>query len=137
MAGAGQKLVVEHQLEIGRFLFYPNVIIAEFNEGVHVTFDKIAIPLQLAKEFYKPASPVAYISHRIHSYSNNPLDLRKAIKVFPNFKYAAVVSKKNTVWSMPLVERLFVQVPIRVFGTLESAFSWVEEILEKDSKERK
>ncbi len=127
-----QRPIAEHDLDVGKFTFYSNVLVVEFNEGVHVTFENAAFPIQVAHEIYGSDKPIVYISHRIHSYSMDPMGYREVIELFPNFKAFAIVAQQKRRRMLAHLERLFIKKPIRVFDNLESAMLWAEEMANTD-----
>lgn len=126
-----QKPLAEHKLDLGRFVFYKNISIAEVSEGSHVTFEKISNMLQIAEGIYGNDIPFVYISNRIHSYSIDPLGYYEAIKMFPNIKAYAIVSQNKQRRMLVVLEKLFIKKPIRVFDNLDKAFEWAEQIIAK------
>jgi hypothetical protein len=125
--------LAEHKLDLGRFVFYKNISIAEVSEGTHVTFEKLSHMLQIAKGVYGNDNPFVYISNRIHSYSIDPLGYYEAIKLFPNIKAYAIVSENKQRRMLAVLEKLFIKKPIRVFDNLETAALWAEQIIAKSS----
>ncbi|MGF1559003.1 MAG: hypothetical protein ACFCUL_07940 [Flavobacteriaceae bacterium] len=126
-----RKPVAEHTLDSGRFVFYPNISVAEVHEGMHITFEKIADILMVAQDVYGKTTPFVYISNRINSYSIDPLGYYEAIKLFPNLKAYAIVSENKNRQTLALLEKLFIKKPIHIFSDLESAFKWSEEMISK------
>ena len=128
-----QKPLVEYKVDLGRFVFYQNISIAEVREGTHVTYEKVANMLQYAEDVYGNDIPFVYISNRIHSYSIDPLGYYEAIKLFPNLKAYAIVSQNDRRRMLAVLEKLFIKKPIRVFDDMEKAFEWAEQIIAKTS----
>jgi hypothetical protein len=126
--------IAEHKLDIGLFTFYQNILVGEFAEGVHVTFENAAIAIQIATQFYGTEAPFLYISHRKHSYSMNPVGYKEVLELFPNFKAFGIVAKNKRGRMLANLERLFVKKPIRVFDNLEEALLWAEGLLQQDNK---
>ncbi|QLG45128.1 SpoIIAA family protein [Costertonia aggregata] len=135
--GETQKLIVERNLDIGRFRFYENITVGEIKEGVHVTFESAVLPLQIAEQIYGDHKPVVYISNRINSYSIDPIGYYEAIKLFPNLKAFAIVSNKRHRKMLASLEKLFMRKPIRVFDTVDEAFEWAAQLLENDGLHQK
>jgi len=121
--------LVEKTFEIGRFRYYPNFIVGEFNEGAHVTKQNAAEPIQLAQEIYGTEKPLVYISHRLNSYSMDPVGYQEVSKLFPNFKGFAIVSKNRYRRMIAKLEKLFIKKPIAVFYDLDEALVWAESLL--------
>ena len=131
--GTRQEFIIEHKLAIGKFLFYTNIVIGEFYEGVHVTKENAIEPITLAQEIYGDYKPIVYISHRLHSYSMDPVGYKKVVDMFPNFKGFAIVSQNKYRRMLASLEKLFIKKPIGVFDNMDSAFFWAERLLEKSS----
>lgn len=127
-----QKLIVEHKLDIGRFLFYTNVVVGEFYEGVHVTKKNAAEPIKIALQIYGDSKSIVYISHRLHSYSMDPVGYGEVVKMFPNFIGFAIVSQNRYRRMLASIEKLFIKKPIGVFYDMDAAFAWAESLLEKE-----
>jgi len=126
-----QQPILEHNLEAAKFVFYQNMAVVEGIEGTHVTFEKVSNVLRVAEEVYGNDIPFVYISHRIHSYSIDPIGYYEAIKSFHNLKALAIVTSSKRTKMIANLEKLFVAKPIRVFDDLDSAILWAEEIIEK------
>lgn len=129
-----QDLIVEHKFEVGKFLFYTNIVVGEFYEGAHVTKENAIEPISIAQQIYSDYKPVVYISHRINSYSMDPVGYQEVIEMFPNFKGFAIVSQNKYRRMIASLEKLFVKKPIGVFDNMDSAFFWAENLLEKGSQ---
>lgn len=121
------------ETEIGRFVYYSNMVVAVVNEGVHVTVDSAIEPLQAGAQIFGYRKDFVYISHRLHSYSIDPTGYYDAASMFPNFKGLAIVATNKRQRMLANLERLFMKRPIHVFDNLEAAFQWAEEFLENKS----
>jgi len=128
-----QKIIVEHNLEIGKFLFYTNIMVSEFYEGVHVTKENATEIILNTKQIYGDYKPFVYISNRRHSYSMDTMGYKEVTDMFPNFKGLAIVSQNKYRRMMASLEKLFIKKPIGVFDNMNSAFFWAEKLLEKNS----
>ncbi|MFH6602880.1 hypothetical protein ACEZ3G_05285 [Maribacter algicola] len=126
-----QKLILEHRLDIGRFLFYTNMVIGEFDEGIHVTKRNAAKAIEIALQLYGGRTSIVYISHRLNSYSMDPVGYGEIVKMFPNFIGFAVVSRNRYRRMLAAIEKLFIKKPVGVFYDLEAAFTWAEDLLLK------
>ncbi len=129
--GTERKLIVEHVLNIGKFQFYSNMVVGEFFEGVHVTHENAVKPIQIAKELYGDSEPIVYVSHRLHSYSMNPVGYHRTVQLFPNFIGFAIVSENKYRRMLVSLEKLFIKKPTAVFYELGQAFEWAGELLEE------
>ena len=126
-----ENAIATHNLNLGRFIFYPNLIVGEFAEGVHVTFDNAALLIQMATQVYGSEEPIVYIWHRINSYSANLVAYKEVLELFPNFKAMAVVSQNRRRRMLANLERLFIKSPLRVFDTMDDAVKWAQAILQQ------
>lgn len=131
-ASVKQPLVAEHHLDIGKFSFYPNILVGEFAEGCHVTKKNAWQAIELTQELYGTTRPLVYVSHRKHSYSMDPMGYKEVVDMFPNFKGFAIVSQNKYRRMIASLEKLFIKKPIGVFYTLEEAFQWADEILKSE-----
>ena len=122
-----QKPLIEHKLDLGRFVYYPHMSISEVSEGVHMDSENMSKLLQIAKDVYGNDIPFIFISNRIHSYSIDPLGYYEAIKMFPNLKGYAIVSQDNRRRTLAVLEKLFIKKPVRVFDNLDKAAKWAEQ----------
>lgn len=128
-----QKFIIEHNLEVGKFLFYDNIVVGEFYQGVHVTKENAIEPIHIAQQIYGDYKPIIYISHRVNSYSMDPVGYMEVVEMFPNFKGFAIVSQNKYRRMIASLEKLFIKKPIGVFDNMDSAFFWAEKLLEKGS----
>ncbi|MBM1105416.1 STAS/SEC14 domain-containing protein [Aurantibacter crassamenti] len=130
-ASTTQELIAEHNLEIGKFLFYTNIIVGEFREGVHVTKENAIEPIYISQKIYGEYKPIVYISHRKNSYSMDPVEYKEVVDLFPNFKGFAIVSQNKYRRMIASLEKLFIKKPIEVFENMDSALIWAEKLLKK------
>jgi len=127
-----QDFIIEHKLEIGTFLFYTNIIVGEFYQGVHVIKENAIEPIIIAQQIYGDYKPVVYISNRQNSYSMDPTAYKEVMDMFPNFKGFAIVSQNKYRRKLASLEKLFIKKPIGVFDNMNSAFYWAEKLLKND-----
>lgn len=91
-----QDVITRFKTEIGRFEYYHNCVVDQINEGAHVTFDATCEPLQVGSQVFDYGKDFVYISHRIHSYSIDPMGNYESARMFQNFKGLAIAAKKKT-----------------------------------------
>ncbi|MEM9141940.1 MAG: hypothetical protein AAGA86_03060 [Bacteroidota bacterium] len=123
------KLLKEHFSEIGCFQFYEDIIVEHIAQGVHVTFENAVEVIQIGERIYGTEKPFVYISHRLNSYSMDPIGYKDAVQLFPNFKGLAVVAHSNRKRMLAQLEKAFMKRPMGVFDNLQSAFFWAEKLL--------
>ncbi|MGB5553131.1 MAG: hypothetical protein WBM83_00635 [Flavobacteriaceae bacterium] len=130
--GIKQTLLIEHKLDIGKFMFYTNVVVGEFYEGVHVTKENAIEPIKLSQQIYGSTKPIVYVSHRLNSYSMDPVGYAEVVKMFPNFIGFAIVSHNKYRRMLASLEKLFIKKPVSVFHDMADAFLWAENQLDKN-----
>ena len=126
-----QKPITTHQTEIGQFILYPNIIVGEIYQGIHITYENTLPVVHLCRQYYDNDEPVVYISNREYSYSKDPLGFLKALKQFPNIIAFSIVAQSKQGKMVAKLERFFVKRPLVIFDTLEDAFLWAENFLEQ------
>lgn len=127
-----RDIITTLETEIGRFEYFHNCVVGQVNEGAHATFETVIEPLQIGAQVFGYGKDFVYISHRVHSYSIDPMSYYEAVRMFPNFKGLAIVAKNKRRRMLANLERLFMKQPIKVFDDLESAFAWADEFLKKE-----
>ncbi len=113
--------------DFGKVRICKNIVIAEMKEGIvfHQPYNDQL--LSYCKEYFRDR-PYAYISHRINSYSIDPIvyidaatkSLRRAI---------AVVSKDPEKIKNIKIEKQFFDHPFEGFESLEEAIKWINKVL--------
>ncbi len=123
------KLLAVHDLDIGVFRFYPNLVVSEIREGTVVTFEK-ALPLfSLGLEYYDVNTSLVYISDRKNSYSIDPTLHMEAKEIFANLIGYGVVAYNEMSRKIAALEQKFVACPMAVFNSLDEAESWAQSLL--------
>lgn len=122
--------IAEHELEIGHLMLYPNIVVGEIKEGMHIAYENFNIASQILAEEYKGTRPFIYISNRTNSYSMDPVAYKDLLALVPNLKGFAVVAKSKRRRMMSNLERIFIKKPMRVFETMDEAFEWSFKLLE-------
>lgn len=125
--------IAEQHLEIGSFRFYPNIIVGEFTEGVHVTKVNALVTFQLAQKIYGDGRPFIYISNRLNSYSMDPVGCGAVVGMFQDIRGIAIVSKNKYRRMLAALEKRFIKKPMAVFHTLDDALVWSCQLLEKET----
>jgi len=122
-----QKPILEQETAIGRFIFYPNIVVGEVNEGVHATYENAKETFQLGEEIYGKDNEFIYISNRINSYSVDPIWFFKAKKKFPNCKGFVLVTDRKGRDKFARIEKLFLKINLVMKDDLRSAITWAGE----------
>ncbi|NAS10806.1 hypothetical protein [Poritiphilus flavus] len=123
------NLLAVHELDIGVFRFYPNLVISEIKEGTVVTFEK-ALPLfSIGMEYYDMDTSLVYISDRKNSYSIDPTLHMEAKEIFSNLIGYGVVAYNEMSRKIAALEQKFVACPMGVFNSLDEAKIWAQDLL--------
>lgn len=134
LTSESQKPILEQETAIGRFVFYPNIVVGEIKEGVHATYENAKETFQLGAEIYGKENEFIYISHRINSYSVDPIWLFKAKKQFPNCKGFVLVADRKGKEKFSRIERLFLKINLVLQDNLENAITWADQYFTKKGR---
>lgn len=122
-----------HELEIGTFRFYEDVVIGQIRQGKQITLDD-ALPLfALAWEHYRDKS-VVYISDRKYSYSLDPTMHFETKKLLPFVAGYAWVVYNPIAERASRLEQRFLDFPTAVFRSMDPALEWAWKILQEQEK---
>ncbi len=124
----GITLLHVYTSNLGVIYFYEHLVVAEFNEGISLSYHN-AFSLLLKSIKYVGTRPIVYISNRINSYSVQPNDYKYLEKV-PNIKGIAIVVKDPIGTSNAMLESKFVSKNFGVFSSIQEAQTWGLAILE-------
>jgi hypothetical protein len=125
-----QTYLTTHELDIGTFRFYDELVIGQVKEGAQVTLDKALPLLALGWEQYRN-KPVIYISDRKFSYSLDPTMHFETKKLVPYLSgYAWVVYNKLNEQNARLESR-FLDCPTHICSSMASALLWASELLKR------
>jgi hypothetical protein len=129
-----QTFLRTHELEIGTFRFYEDVVIGEIREGKQISLDNSLPLFALAWEQYRNKSMV-YISDRKHSYSLDPTMHFETKKLLPFVAgYAWVVYNPVAERAARLEER-FLDFPTAVFRSMDPALTWAWNLLQEKEQD--
>lgn len=109
-------------LPFGKLKIENRIVIAEINEGVHLT-------LELSEEIILSVfnsigdQPTMYISNRINSYSVDPI-IYNTVSQIKNILGIAVVNNIENVKNSVQIEKLFFKNKFKHFNTIDEAISW-------------
>lgn len=86
---------------IGNLYFFNNLVISEFNEGVHASFENCSEVISSIIEHFGKSKPFGFITNMINSYSSEPLDTPKFPETMRNMAaYGAVCYSKEAKMSI-------------------------------------
>lgn len=121
---------MEEKYPFGTLYIYDQYIIGIINEGENFDLENVETVLYRGLEIFK-GKPWVYISHRINSYSSQPIAYKKAPARECNMVgYAAVLTSRSSLISTE-IEKMFAaeSFPFATFTTLDEAKAWVASIL--------
>lgn len=79
-------------INLGHLYFLNDIVVSEFKEGVHVTYENAQELITIIREYFGSAKPFGFISNMIHSYSMNPADTPRFKEELKNLSAYGVVS---------------------------------------------
>jgi hypothetical protein len=123
-----KKHHTSHDILLGRLYLFDNYVVAEFKEGVDITFDNFNEVTSIIKTKFKD-KPFGFIGNRLNSYSINLRDAPKFNAYFPNLKAYAIVAYSVMTKRVFEVENHFFTFNRKAFKNLEDATGWVEKTL--------
>lgn len=114
---------IKHKVTLSfcEFTVYENFIYTIMDEGITVTSGYIDILKTLAGTYFANKNFV-HISHRINSYSVDPIIYLETSKI-PNLKGLVVVNANNNSSNTSDIEKLFFDKPYMVVDTLKDTFA--------------
>ena len=120
---------LEHHLSLsfGEITVYKDYIYTVMNEGITVQPNFNDILLAVAEIYYSDREFV-YITHRINSYSIDPIIYLETSKIKNLKGFIAICPNKSLIQSFK-VEKLFFNKPFAVYQTLEEALEFKDELL--------
>lgn len=122
-------MIAYYDLEFCEAKIYHDYAIVIMKEGITVSPKYLGTFKNIVNKHYKN-QPFVYISHRIHSYSVNPITHIQSSKV-PNLVALAVVSDDPKQKLQTKIESTFFGKQFRHFKTMEEALSWKDQIMKK------
>ncbi len=84
-------VIESHTVKSGKLFFLKDMVVAEFNEGVHIDFDSSQEYIGLIIDFYGNDEPFGYICNRINKFSISPLDYPKFNRTLSNLAMYGIV----------------------------------------------
>lgn len=117
------------KLSFAKLTFYTKYVVCHVNEGEVLDFNKANEIRNVILKHYKNKSFI-YITHRIHSYSVDPIVYSEVSKLKPLIGFA-FVSKNESSLKSAHFEKMFLKKPLGVFKTLEETIKWVDKTYEE------
>ena len=123
-------VIETHDLKIGVFYFFDNMVIAEINEGAHIDFKSSIDFFKIANAFYGTEKPFGYISNRINKFSVSPIDFASSSSTLENIKSFCAITYNNHYDKMNIeIEKRFYTKPFFTTNEIEDAINWTNSIL--------
>lgn len=113
-------------LDFAKVVIYENYLVTEVFEDVLLRHEHHDV-LDTIAETYFSKTPFVYISHRVHSYSVDPMIYFRTSKM-PNLAGFAFVSQKESSLTSAQLEQMFIKKPNGIFNNLEDAIAWSRKI---------
>lgn len=110
---------------------YDHNVVVVMKEGINITPDYNEVLIEVTNTYFKNR-PFVYITHRLNSYSVDPKIYHETVKI-KNLIGFAVVSKDYKAKVNAQIEQLFFNKPFEIFTELENAFSWADQLIEKNT----
>ncbi|MBW1296779.1 STAS/SEC14 domain-containing protein [Aquimarina litoralis] len=122
-------MITFYKTDFGLAEIYDDYIKVIINEGITVTPEDNNTLLEMVNNHFKN-KPFVYISHRIHSYSINPIVYFETAKI-KTLVGLAVVSNDPIQKSQTQIEKTFFNKEFKHFNDMDAALAWKAELLKK------
>ncbi|WP_431134480.1 hypothetical protein [Psychroserpens mesophilus] len=128
------QLIRLEVVDLGKLYFFKDFLVAEFNEGVTISFDNFDVVRFLIKTHYKDED-FGFIANRIHSYSIAINDAPLFNSTFKNLKAYATVTYTSFASKVFEMENYFFKFNRQNFKELDSAIDWVKNCLNDHTRD--
>ncbi len=128
-------IIESHEVKSGKLFFLKDIVIAEFNEGVHIDFDSSQDYISLIIDFYGNDRPFGYICNRINNFSISPLDYPKFNRTLTNLAMYGIVFNNHFDRRNFNIEKRFCNKPYKGYDDLYTAFNQVSIFVNKSKTE--
>ncbi len=130
-----KHIIESHKVDSGELFFFKDIVIAEFNEGVHLDFNTSQEHIGLIIDFYGNDRLFGYICNRINDFSISPLDYPKFNRALSNLSMYGVVHKNHFGRINYNIEKRFCDKPYKGYNDLYTAFNQVSIFVNKTKTE--
>ncbi len=124
-------IIESHEVKSGKLFFLKDIVIAEFNEGVHIDFESSQDYISLIIDFYGNDRPFGYICNRINNFSISPLDYPKFNRALTNLAMYGIVFNNHFDRRNFNIEKRFCKKPYKGYNDLYTACSQVNIFVNK------
>lgn len=129
-------IIESHTVKSGKLFFLKDIVVAEFNEGVHIDFKSSQDYISLIVNFYGDDRPFGYICNRINNFSISPLDYPKFNRALSNLTMYGIVFNNHFDRRNFNIEKRFCDKPYKGFNELYTAFNQVVIFINKTKTEQ-
>ncbi|MCK8480765.1 hypothetical protein [Psychroserpens algicola] len=119
------KLIHQETVAIGDLYFFKNYLVAEFNEGINITYENFDDAKTAIQKYYGNTS-FGFIANRKKSYSILITDAPFFNETFKNLKAYATVTYSSFASKVFEMENHFFKFNRQNFNELDDAIQWVE-----------
>lgn len=121
-------MIKSYTLDFCTLEIHDDYVLAVMNEGITVDKQNNAVLIEIAESHFD--TPFVYITHRIHSYSVDPIVYIRTAQI-EHLKGFAVVSKDPVQKTQTTYEKTFFDKEFKHFETMEDALKWKNKLLKK------
>ncbi|WP_299886563.1 hypothetical protein [uncultured Lacinutrix sp.] len=111
------------------------IIISIIKEGIHITEAVSKEIINTIKEYIKN-KPFVYISHRLHSYSVDPITYLSISKINELLGFAVVSNNSLSLQNIE-IEKLFLKKPFESFDLYDDAINWANTLIKTNYSTQK
>lgn len=108
---------------------HKDYVLAIMHEGIIVDKENNTILIDIAEKHFKN-TPFVYITHRINSYSVDPIVYIKTAQIKSLMGFA-IVSKSPNQKKLSTYEKTFFNKEFKLFEKMEEALQWKDKLLKK------
>lgn len=122
------SLLKEFNYDFADVFVFDGYIVSEIKEGISFSWEDHAevIVNDVTQFIGSDGSNIVYLSHRIHSYSVQPMDWLKFFTNQFSLKGYGVIGYSSRSFINTVMEKMFFNKKIRRFSSLETAINWAE-----------
>jgi len=124
-------IIESHTVKSGKLYFLKDIVVAEFNEGVHIDFNSSQDYTSLIIDFYGNDRPFGYICNRLNDFSISPLDYPKFNKALSNLAMYGIVFNNHFDRISYNIEKRFCNKPYKGYNDIYTAFNQVSVFVNK------
>ena len=117
----------ELKMPFGVYYLCDGFVIGELNEGIHFDYDKADDIAEKLIDFYGDSPALCLVSNRINSYSVEPQNWTRVLKLYPKLLRRSCIISYNTLSQFNAdLEKRFFKENIVTFKTLTEAINWAQ-----------